>query len=267
MRPKTDPLRRLAAGWRIQRRVIGALMIRELSTRFGRENFGFLWMMFEPLLFPALVAMVWRLLKGSEDHGISVIAFVVTGYVPLTLFRHAVGRSLGVITANGGLMYHRQISLLDFIFVRFLIEMIGAMMAFVLIASVLIYFGVFPVPADPGLMIGGWLIYSLITLSICLVLAPLSEVSSLLEKLIPVTTYVMIPFAGTFNLVSWLDPSLRNAMMWSPFVDAMEMIRSGVFGNRIHAYYNVWIPLAESMVCFMIGLVLCRVIRRKLVVE
>jgi len=78
---------------------------------------------------------------------------------------------------------------------------------------------------------------------------------------------VMIPFAGTFNLVSWLDPSLRDAMLWSPFVDAMEMIRSGVFGGRIHAYYNVWIPLAESMVCMMVGLVLCRAIRRRLVVE
>jgi len=210
---------------------------------------------------------VWRLLRGSEEHGIGVMAFVVTGYVPLTLFRHAVGRSVGVIAANGGLMYHRQISLLDFIFVRFLIEMIGAMMAFALIAVIMIYFEAFPIPADPGLMIAGWLIYSLFTLSMCLVLAPLSEVSPLLEKLIPVTTYVMIPFAGTFNLVSWLDPSLRDAMLWSPFVDAMEMIRSGVFGGRIHAYYNVWIPLVESMVCMMVGLVLCRAIRRRLVVE
>ena len=40
---------KLAAGWRIQRRVIGALMIRELITRFGRENIGFLWVMVEPL--------------------------------------------------------------------------------------------------------------------------------------------------------------------------------------------------------------------------
>ena len=56
-----------AAGWRIQRRVIGALMIRELVTRFGRENIGFLWMMVEPLLFAGLVGIMWRYMKGPED--------------------------------------------------------------------------------------------------------------------------------------------------------------------------------------------------------
>ena len=40
---------RLKSGWDIQVRVIKALMIRELTTRFGRENIGFLWVMAEPL--------------------------------------------------------------------------------------------------------------------------------------------------------------------------------------------------------------------------
>ena len=67
---------RLTAGWRIQRRVVGALMIRELVTRFGRENIGFLWIMAEPLLFTVLVGVMWRFMKGPEEHGVSVIAFV-----------------------------------------------------------------------------------------------------------------------------------------------------------------------------------------------
>src|SRR5690348_15834767 len=117
----------LAAGWRIQRRVIGALMVRELVTRFGRENIGFLWIMVEPLLFAVLVGIVWRFMHWPEEHGVSVVAFIAGGYIPLTLFRNAVSRSIRVFTVNASLMYHRQIKVLDFIFVRFLIEMIGAM--------------------------------------------------------------------------------------------------------------------------------------------
>jgi capsular polysaccharide transport system permease protein len=257
----------LAQGWAIQTRVIKALMIRELSTRFGRENIGFLWMMVEPLLFPTLVAFMWRFMRGPEEHGISIIAYVVSGYVPLTLFRHAVNRSAGVFTANSSLMYHRQIKLLDFILVRFLIEMIGAMMSFLFIAIVLIYFDLFPVPANPGALLAGWALYCLFSFSLCLVLAPLSEVSEVLEKFLPVTTYIVIPFSGTFNQVSWLAPSVQQVMLWSPFVDAMELIRYGIFGEDVDPVYSVSVPIIGSLIFLVVGLMLCRRVRRSLVVE
>lgn len=260
-------LHKLHQGWRVQVRVIHALMIRELHTRFGRENIGFLWMMVEPLLFAGLVAIIWRYMKGPEEHGVSIVAFIVTGYIPITLFRHGVLRSIKVFEVNGSLMYHRQINILDFVFVRFLIEVLGGMMAYVFIATILIYFDEFPVPADMGLLIGGWLLYAFFTLSLCLIIAPLSEISEVLEKFVPVATYVMIPFSGMFTMVSWMTPSLREFMLWSPFVNAMEMMRSGVWGNQVTAYYNIWNPIACSLVAGVTGLVLCRRVRRTLTVE
>lgn len=255
------------AGWRIQTRVIGALIVRELTTRFGRENIGFLWMMAEPLLFAGLVAIVWTFMRGPQEHGVGIVAFVISGYLPLTLFRHAVTRCQSIFLANGSLMYHRQIKLLDFIFVRFLIEMIGGLMAYLLIGVALIQFGQFPVPYDIGLMLAGWLLYGLFTLSICFIVAPLSEVSELIEKFMPVVTYLMIPFSGTFNMVSWLTPDVREIMLWSPPVSAMEIMRYGLFGPAVTPYYVVFWPIAFSFVCMMFGLALCRRVRRTLVVE
>lgn len=260
------PVSRIKHGWRIQMRVIHALMIRELHTRFGRENIGFLWIMVEPLLFAALVAVIWRFMKGPEDHGVSVIAFVVTGYLPLTLFRHCVSRSLALFVANSSLLYHRQIHILDFVLVRFLIEVLGSMMAFLLIASILILFDEFPLPADVGMMLWGWALYCLFTLSLCFLIAPLSEMSEVLEKFIPVTTYIMIPFSGAFTMVSWLTPSMRPYLLWSPFVNAMEIMRGGIWGEKLTVHYNVWNPIVCAMVCMVIGLALCRHVRKTVAV-
>jgi capsular polysaccharide transport system permease protein len=113
-------------------------MIRELTTRYGRENIGFLWIMVEPLLFAGLVGLIWRLMKGPEEHGIGVVAFVVTGYIPITLFRPR-----NIALRNH--FHHKQqfvviiarSRFLIFIIVRFLIEMLGGMMAYVFIASIL----------------------------------------------------------------------------------------------------------------------------------
>jgi len=258
---------KLAAGWRIQRRVISALMLRELVTRFGRENIGFLWIMVEPLLFAVLVGAMWRLLKGPEEHGVSVIAFVATGYIPLTLFRHALTRAIRVFSVNGSLLYHRQIKVLDFILVRFLIEFIGTMMAYLFIALVLMALGEFPMPANMGMLLAGWMLYSWFTLALVMVMAPLSEKSDVLEKLIPVTTYVMIPFSGTFTMVSWLTPEAQKGLWWSPFVHAMEMMRGGVFGAGVDPIYDVSVPIAASLVLTVLGLAMCRQVRRELIVE
>ena len=42
---------RLSDAWRVERRVIWALMLREMMTRYGRHNIGFLWLFAEPMLF------------------------------------------------------------------------------------------------------------------------------------------------------------------------------------------------------------------------
>jgi capsular polysaccharide transport system permease protein len=262
-----NTLKRLSVGWRVQVQVIHALMIRELITRFGRENIGFLWIMAEPMLFGLLVAMLWRLVNGPTEHGVGIVAFAVTGYIPVTLFRHGVSRSMAIFTVNSALLYHRQVTVLDLIIARFLVELAGAMMAFTVVAIVLMPFGEFPVPANVGLLVAGWALYALFTFSLVLIIAPLSEMSDVLEKFLPVTVYIMIPISGLFTMASWLTPNARRYYLWSPFANGMEMIRKGVWGGDIIAYYNVWNPIGFSIVFMVIGLILCRRVRRILNVQ
>lgn len=257
----------LALAWRIQRRVIGALMIRELITRFGRENIGFLWIMVEPLLFAVFVGLLWRAMQGPEKHGISVIAFIATGYIPLVLFRSCVSRSILLFKANNGLMYHRQIKILDFVFVRVFVETIGHMMAYLLIGVVLMALGEFPVPADASYFLLGWALYVLFTFSVCLIVAPLSEMSDVLEKFLPVTVYLMIPLSGSFNMSSWMSTAVQNVLIYSPPANCMEMMRKGIFGSKVTPIYDPWNPVIVAMVCTMVGLILCRRVRRMMVVE
>jgi capsular polysaccharide transport system permease protein len=257
----------LRKGWDIQVRVIGALMMRELATRFGRENIGFLWIMVEPMLFALLVGALWRFMKGPFEFGVDIVAFVVTGYIPLVLFRSVITRSMSSFTANSGLMYHRQIKVLDILLVRFLIELIGHMMAYLVIGLILGAFGLFPFPHDMGFLILGGAYYALFCFSVALVVAPLSEMSEVLEKVTPVTLYIMIPFSGAFTLVSALSPEAANVVLYSPAVHGMEMMRYGVFGPSIDPQFDFIYPLKVCLPLMAMGFLLCRVVRRRLVVE
>lgn len=218
------------------------------------------------MLFAAFVGVIWFVMKGPVEHGISVVAFCVSGYIPLVLFRHVVSRSVGAFKVNASLMYHKQIKLFDFILVRFLVELVGHLMAYMFVGLILWSVKVFPNPFHIGWILLGWLYYSYFDLAIATILAPLCEVSELVEKLIPVTTYIMIPFSGTFYMVSWLVPQLRDFLLYFPPVHAMEMMRLGIFGWEVWPHFEIWYPLAVSTAMLLVGLALCRKVRRTLVV-
>jgi len=102
--------------WRgllIQWRVVGALVIREIYTRFGRESLGFAWIIAEPLVFAIPVLFVWRAVRDPNDHGISLMPFLWSGYLPLLRFRHLGGRILSFIRSNVPLLYHQRVTIFD----------------------------------------------------------------------------------------------------------------------------------------------------------
>src|SRR5258708_4338178 len=105
-------MQQISDGLRIQGRVIGALMMGELHTRYGRDNIGFLWIIGEPLLFALGVEAMWSLFNRQE-HGLPLIPFILTGYLPLVLWRHVNNRALACVQSNRGLLFHRQVKLLD----------------------------------------------------------------------------------------------------------------------------------------------------------
>ena len=61
----------------VQRRVLYALMMREVITRFGRQNLGVLWVFVEPMIFTLGVAAIWTAAGLHHSSSIPIIAFAV----------------------------------------------------------------------------------------------------------------------------------------------------------------------------------------------
>src|ERR1700691_279875 len=94
---------------RIQRRVIHALLMREIITRFGRENLGVLWLVAEPMLFTLGVTTLWT--GAGLHHGapIPIVAFAVTGYSSVLMWRNSASRACSAVLQNRQLLYHRNV--------------------------------------------------------------------------------------------------------------------------------------------------------------
>src|SRR6476620_10349091 len=107
---------------RTQKRVIGALIMREVQIRYGREGLGAGWIVAEPLIFVLPVMLMWSFIRSRSEHNIPVMELCWTGYLPLMLFRHIGGLMLHTISANSAVLYHRAVAPIDLVLAKILME-------------------------------------------------------------------------------------------------------------------------------------------------
>ncbi len=247
--------------------MIGAVMLREVHTRYGRDNLGFLWLIGEPFIFCMGVIGLWSLAKGPFDHGLPVLPFVMTGYLPLTLWRHVTGRAVQCFRSNASLLYHRQVKLMDLLIARVILEFYGALIAYLVIAFIFNAFGLYDFPKDWGLFYLGWFYFLLFSFAIGLIIGSLTEIYEWSEKLVGPFMYLMLPICGAFYMVDWLPYRFQEIAGYIPTVGAFEMIRGGQFGSSVRVHYSI---VYETFVCLSlisIGMMMCRRVHRHLVIE
>ncbi len=250
-----------------QSRIISALMMREIVTRFGREGFGFLWLIGEPLLFCLGVLVMWSVIKPEYEHGIRVGPFVVTGYMCLLLLRHQISYSQGAVQGNIGLLFHRQISVTHLFIARNLLEFLGATAAFVVVYFVLVCLGQISWPQDILLLYVGWIVLALNSVGLATVLAAMAIRWDVMERIVPLITYLLIPLSGAFFMVAWLPERYQETYLLVPIPHGIEMVRAGVFGPFVETHYSVAYALLWAGVLNVLGLILLADARDRVDVE
>ena len=252
----------------VQQRIIGALFMREFMTRWGRRNLGFAWLFAEPLIFAMPVIAMWSMIRAPFEHGIPMIAFVWSGYLPLLIFRHVTGHSLYTIKFSAAMLYHRQVTPLDIFIGRQGLELVGNISACAVSFLLLYMVGLIGWPDDYALFLTGFFYMSWWSIGVALIVAALSERSEIVEHIWFPTSYMYMAVCGFFFMAAWLPTSLRQiALAVDPPLHAYEMIRSGLFGNRIQTFYDISYLSWILAIVTVIGLWLMRDVRKHLVIE
>lgn len=262
-----SPLRRMLEAAELQGIVIGAVMMREIHTRYGRENLGFVWLIFEPLFFCVGVMAVWTVIHGRYSHGLPLLAFVITGYMPLTLWRHTTGRAVQCFRANAALLYHRQVKMMDLLIARVLLEFYGVMIAYIVIAFIFNSFELYELPRDWAMFYIGWFQMLAFSTAAAMIISSLTELYEWSEKLIGPFMYFMLPICGAFYMVDWLPSSAQKYLTYLPTVQAFEMVREGQFAGSVNAHYDVAYASLFNAALLAVGILMCRNVHRHLVVE
>jgi ABC-type polysaccharide/polyol phosphate export permease len=156
------------------------------------------------------------------------------------------------------LLYHQNVTVLDLVIARFLLEFLGSTGAFLVIGLGFIYFGLMTAPANLALSVIAWLLLAWFNLSFGMIIVFLMERSSLFERIWPIVMIAFLPLSGVFFMVSWMPPKVQSLLLWSPLVNAIEFLRESFLGPEIHALYSIAYVLKVNLILMLIGLMLLK---------
>ena len=254
------PLHRSLA---IQFRVIGALLLREIVTRYGRHNIGMLWLVIEPILFILIIATMWTVGNLHAITKVPIIAFAITGYSCLFVWRNTTNRCGSAIEPNLGLMHHRNVKVIDIFISRVLLELISSTASLVALTVVFAFIGAMQWPKDIVLILEGWLLLCWFGYALACTVGVLSERSEMFTRVWRVVFYHFGVVSGAFFMVDWLPVQSQALVLWIPMVHGVEMVRHGFFGNIVPTHENPTFLILTNLFLTLISLILLRVTGRK----
>lgn len=257
----------LRDAWTIQSRVIWALFLREILTRYGRHNIGFLWLFAEPMLFTIGVTLMWVAFDQTHGSDLPITAFAVSGYSTVLIWRNMPGRCVAAINPNAALLYHRHVKVLSIFLSRILVEAGGATLSLVILTLLFSYMEWMDLPEDVLTVALGWLMLIWFGTSLAIFLGALSEFSDLVDRLWHPVAYFLLPVSGAAYLVDALPPEAQRIILLLPIAHGTELVREGFFGSKITAHYDVAYFASINLVLTLVGLILTAYVSRRVIPE
>ncbi|QBR38533.1 sugar ABC transporter permease (plasmid) [Leisingera sp. NJS201] len=237
-------------------RTVAALVLREMSTRYGRTPGGYLWAILEPMAAILFLAIGFSLVIRSPSLGTSFLLFYATGFLPFNLYQSISATTGRAIAYSKPLLKFPAVTWLDAVLARFLLNSLtGILITFLLIG------GVYAVTDSRAVLdlppaVLAMVLSLLLGLGVGTVNCVLMGLYPLWDVAWSVITRPLFLASGVLFLYEDLPPLAQGILWFNPLMHITGLMRSGFYPSYTAAYVSVTYVLATSLILFALGLIL-----------
>ena len=239
-------------------RAVVALILREMSTTYGRSAGGYLWAVLEPVLSIALLTFVFSLAFRSPPLGSNFPIFYATGFMPFILFNDVSNKLSQAIGFSKQLLNFPRITFIDVMVARMVLSVLTK-----LLVSYLILFSILSL-YDTGTRVD--LPHVLLSFAMAAAFGiGVGTMNCFLMSMFPVwrqawsivTTPLML-ISGVIVMVDSLPDQFLYYLAFNPLVHITAEMRLGFYYSYTAPYISPAYVFAVSLVLTAAGLLFLR---------
>ena len=237
-------------------RTILALMLREMSTTYGRSAGGYLWAVVEPVAVIAVLSFGFSLLLRAPAVGDNFPLFYASGYLPFALYQGVSSKVATAIRFSRPLLAYPAVTFMDAILARLLLETLTQAMVFVVVVvGIHVIFDLRSVIDLPTLLLALALAAGL-GLGIGSLNCYLMSTFGVWERVWGIVTRPMFLISGVFFTYEAMPGFARDYLWYNPVLQIVGLARDGIYVTYDGSYVSVPYIAGIAMVTGVFGFLL-----------
>lgn len=239
-------------------RSITALMLREMSTRYGRTPGGYIWAILEPLGMIILLGIAFSLLARSPSLGTSFLLFKGTGFMILQVFNVLGGQVGNALKFSKPLLRYPRVTWMDSIIARFLLNVTVVYTATFLILSGIIIYEDLDVLISWGPILQAMSLTAALGLGVGCLNAYLFMRFPVWQQIWSILTRPLFLISGVIIIYEDMPAIAQEYLWYNPLLHLTGMMRDGFYPMYRPDYISLVFVGFCILVPMIMGLLLLR---------
>lgn len=239
-------------------RVVAALILREMTTTYGRNPGGYLWAILEPVAMIVILSMVFGIFLRSPSLGTNFLLFYASAVLSLRFYQQVASKIATAIGFNRPLLTYPRVTILDSLIARGILAVLTQLMVGAVVLAGIYATQELNEHIDYGPVLEG------VALAILLA-AGTGTLNAFLMVRFPVWVNIWgivvrpLPLmSGLFYIYEDLPKIGQDILWFNPLMHVTGIVRSGVYDTYQPGYVSIPYLLAWSILPMLLGLLLLR---------
>ncbi|TNC48514.1 sugar ABC transporter permease [Rubellimicrobium rubrum] len=236
-------------------RVVAALVLREMTSTYGRRPGGYIWSIVEPIAGIALMTWIFMTVGfRSPALGTNFAIFYATGLLPFYVFVNVSQKVAQSLSYSRQLLAYPRVTVLDALVARYVLNLMTQLLVAYLVLAGLRLLMDTGTQLVPQHVVLGFAMAAALAAGVGTLNCFLMSMFPLWSTAWSVLTRPLLFISGVMFLVDSLAPEWRSYLAWNPLVHIIGEVRSGFYHGYEPSYVSPAYVFGVALVTGLAGL-------------
>lgn len=237
-------------------RSVIALMLREMSTTYGRSPGGYFWALAEPIGGIAVMTIIFNMITRNPAIGDNFPLFFASGMLPFLVYQTTAANVGGAIRYSRPLLAYPNVTYVDALVARFLLNALTQILICIVVFGGIIFIYDLSLVIDYGVCARAFILALVLGFGVGTVNCYLMSMFSVWQFIWAVLNRPLFVISGIFFLLDPLPETLRTPLLYNPLAHLIMLTRRGFYDTYEGVYVSETYVYFVALVLAALGMLL-----------